>query len=257
MRTIGLLYPGTSAINDFDHLTEALAAHDVSLLVQETSVGVDAHEVGALLDLGSAERLGEAAARIAHRVDAITWACTSGSFVFGWEGAHQQVAQITERTGLPASSTSLAFMRACRAMNLRRVVVAASYPQEVAEHFVSFLRAAGVEITGFSSHDIHTAAEVGTLGHEEVAQIVSGVQDVTARDGAQAILVPDTAMHTLAHLEHLELVAGLPVLTANQVTVFDALGVLGLDLHLDGFGSLFASPGVDGGRVSGSAGGER
>jgi hypothetical protein len=35
---------------------------------------------------------------------------------------------------------------------------------------------------------------------------------------AEAILVPDTALHTVAWLEQLEAAAGKPVLTANQVT---------------------------------------
>ncbi|MGC0251355.1 maleate cis-trans isomerase family protein [Pseudactinotalea sp. Z1748] len=233
--TIGLLYPGDSAADDYVHLTEPLAAHGVQLLVEETSVGIDAHEVDALLDLGSSERLLEGAARIGHRVDALMWACTSGSFVFGWEGAHAQAAEIAERTGRPASSTSLAFVRACRALSVERVAVAASYPQDVAQHFTDFLRAGGIEVVGMSSHDIHTAAQVGTLGRDDVCAIVAGA----GRSGAEAVLVPDTAMHSLGWLPDLEHVAGTPVLTANQVTVFDGLGLLGLRPQLEGFGALF------------------
>lgn len=242
MPTIGLLYPGDSAADDFAHLTAPLAEYQVQLLVQQTEVGVDAHEVEALLDLGSAQRLEAGAAAIAGSVDVITWACTSGSFVFGWDGAHAQAAQITQATARPASSTSLAFVRACRALSLTRVAVAASYPRDVAEHFTAFLAAAGIEVASMSSHGIHTAAQVGTLAGDDVAALVAGA----GGQGAQAILVPDTAMHTLGHLEHLEQVAGVPVLTANQVTVFDALALLGLEIRLDGFGSLFARAHVDG-----------
>lgn len=236
MPTIGLLYPGDSAADDFEHLTRPLADHDVRLVVQQTEVGVDAHEVQALLDLGSAPRLLAGAEAIGDPLDAISWACTSGSFVFGWDGAHTQVADLCRATGLPASSTSLAFVRACRTLSLTRVSVAASYPQDVAEHFTAFLAAGGVEVVSMSSHGIHTAAQVGTLERGDVAALVAGA----GGHGGQAILVPDTAMHTLAHLEHLEQVAGVPVLTANQVTVFDALALIGMQFRLDGFGALFA-----------------
>jgi len=176
------------------------------------------------------------------------WACTSGSFVFGWEGAHAQVEALATGTGLPASSTSLAFVRAARALELSRVAVVASYPQDVAEEFTAFLAAGGIEVTSMSSHGIYTAAEVGMLGRDEVTALVAGAR---AEEGAQAVLVPDTAMHTLGWLEQMEQAAGMPVLTANQVTVFDALGLLGLDLNLDGFGTLFAAAGVHEGSTQG------
>src|SRR5690606_35152622 len=95
-------------------------------------------------------------------------------FVFGWDGASQQVAELSEATGLPASSTSIAFVNACRALDLGRVAVAASYPQDVAGHFVAFLRRGGIEVTAMGSHGIVTAAEVGALGREEVTAIVAG-----------------------------------------------------------------------------------
>ena len=44
---------------------------------------------------------------------------------------------------------------------------------------------------------------------------------------AEAILVPDTALHTVAWLEQLEAAVGKPVLTANQVTFWEALRLAG------------------------------
>ena len=44
---------------------------------------------------------------------------------------------------------------------------------------------------------------------------------------AEAVLVPDTAMHTLAIVDKLEAAVGKPVLTANQVTVWKGLDLLG------------------------------
>lgn len=237
MPTIGLLYPGHSAEDDYPEL-EARLDSDLHLPLVHTSVGEDAHRVDALLDLGGPDRLAEGARALVeqHSPDVVMWACTSGSFVFGWEGAHQQVAELQAVTGLPTSSTSLAFVAACQALGVRRVAVAASYPQDVAEHFVEFLGHGGVEVTAMGSHGIVTAAEVGRLGETEVVDIVRGA-DLSG--GAEAVLVPDTAMHTLAWLESLEHAAGLPVLTANQVTVWQGLSLLGEVPALDSLGTLF------------------
>lgn len=236
MPTVGLLYPGHSAEDDFPALQERWQ-DEIRLPLVHTSVGEDAHRVDALLDLGGPDRLAEGARTLLaeHRPDAILWACTSGSFVFGWEGAQQQVDRLAEVTGLPTSSTSLAFVNAARNLGLTRVCVAASYPQDVAEHFVAFLERGGIEVTSMGSHGIVTAAEVGTLGRDEVAAIVAGAD----RAGAQAVLVPDTAMHSLAWLDALEEVAGMPVLTANQVTVWEGLRLLGPITPRTGLGTLF------------------
>jgi maleate cis-trans isomerase len=240
MTTVGLLYPGYGAEDDFPALEGRLRAggHDVELPLVHTSVGEDAHRVDALLDLGGHERLVDGAGILAaeRRLDSLMWACTSGSFVFGWEGAHEQVERLVEATGLPTSSTSLAFVSACRALGLTRVSIAASYPEDVADHFHTFLRSGGVEVTSMGSHDIYTAAEVGTLGRDQVVAMVAGAD----RTGAQAVLVPDTAMHSLAWLPDLEAAAGMPVLTANQVTVFEGLRLVGPVPALPELGTLFA-----------------
>ena len=52
MVTVGLLYPGHSAEDDFPAL-EARTDGAVRLPVVITSVGEDAHQVDALLDLGA------------------------------------------------------------------------------------------------------------------------------------------------------------------------------------------------------------
>jgi maleate cis-trans isomerase len=238
MVTVGLLYPGHSAEDDYPAL-EARLDGAIKLPVVITSVGEDAHRVDALLDLGRAERLADGASELAAtQPDAVMWACTSGSFVFGPQGARNQASGVAAALGVPASSTSLAFVDALKALGVRRVAVAASYPEDVAKHFVRFLTAGGAEVVSMGSHGIITAAEVGTL---ETAQVIAMVKAADHPD-AEAVLVPDTAMHTLAIVDQLEAAIGKPVLTANQVTVWKGLHLLGPVPTLEGLGTLFAAP---------------
>jgi maleate cis-trans isomerase len=240
MPTVGLLYPGFSAEDDFPQLEQRMG-DDLRLPVVHTSVGEDAHRVDALLDLGAAGRLAEGAKTLLeeHRPDSIMWACTSGSFVFGWDGAHEQVRELQALTGVPTSSTSLAFVEACRALSIRRVSVAASYPQDVAEHFVTLLGRGGIAVTALGSHGIITAAEVGTLGYEQVEALATGAE---VSGGAEAVLIPDTAMHSLQWIDSLEAAVGLPVLTANQVTVWQGMRLLGDVPRYETLGTLFRTP---------------
>ena len=57
---------------------------------------------------------------------------------------------------------------------------------------------------------------------------------------AQAVLVPDTALHTVAWLTDLEERLGKPVLTANQVSVWEGLRLVGETAPRAGLGALFA-----------------
>jgi maleate cis-trans isomerase len=240
MVTVGLLYPGHSAEDDYPAL-EARLDGAVKLPVVITSVGEDAHRVDALLDLGRAERLAEGASQLAtSQPDAVMWACTSGSFVFGPEGARNQASGVAQALGVPASSTSLAFVDACKALDVRRVAVAASYPEDVAKHFVRFLTAGGVEVVAMGSHGIITAAEVGTLEPDQVVAMVKAAD----HPEAEAILVPDTAMHTLEIVDDLEAAVDKPVLTANQVTVWKGLQLIGPVPSLPGLGRLFSARGT-------------
>lgn len=252
MTAVGLLYPGESAADDYGHAEHMLATDPqgaVRFPIGVTSVGEDAHRVDALLDLGSAERLAQGADELLGRdrqgsgaddpIGALIWACTSGSFVFGLDGAREQVAQLVRHTGLPSSSTSLAFVNAARHLGVSRVAVAASYPSDVASCFTDLLGRCGITVTSLTSHGIETAAEVGTLGLDHVVAMVQR----TDRVDAEAVLVPDTAMHTLAGLQRLEQEAGMPVLTANQVTVWEGLRLLGRTTEAPGLGSLTAQGG--------------
>ncbi|GAU68043.1 putative decarboxylase [Streptomyces sp. NBRC 110611] len=242
MASVGFLYPGHSAEDDYPRL-EAILGGSVRLPLVHTDIGEDAHRVDALLEMGSAARLAAGVAELAGRgAEAVVWACTSASFVFGWEGAHEQVRELSVAAGRPASSTSFAFAHAVRALGVQRVAIAATYPEDVAEHFRAFLKSAGTEVVATRGSGIITAAEVGTWGRAEVLAL--------ARAGdhpdAEAVLLPDTALHTAAHLPALEAELGKPVLTANQVTVWEGLRLLDRTLSCPALGRLFARPAEDG-----------
>jgi maleate cis-trans isomerase len=197
----------------------------------------DAHTVSALRDMGAAELLEPGADELRTRqVAAVVWACTSGSFVYGWDGARAQARKLAERAGVPASSTSLGFVHAVREVGVQRVCIAATYPDDVAARFVDFLADAGVAVSDLSTSGIMTATEAGDMTVDDVLRMVSAAD---GRD-AEAVLVPDTALHTVELLPHLEQACGKPVLTANQVSMWEALRLAGRNDVEAPVGRLFA-----------------
>jgi maleate cis-trans isomerase len=237
-QAVGFLYPGFSAEDDYPRLERILsdAGADVRLPLVHTDIGEDAHRADALLEMGSAKRLAAKVEEVKEQgVQAVVWACTSASFVFGWDGAHEQVRELSATAGLPASSTSFAFARAVPALGAERVAIAATYPEDVGELFTAFLKAAGTEVVSMRGSGIITAAEVGTWGKDEVLALARGGD----HPEAQAVLLPDTALHTAAWIEDIEDALGKPVLTANQVTAWEGLRLLDVSVRCPALGALF------------------
>ena len=237
MRTlrIGILYPLHSAEDDFPRLAGALMPPAEVRIVHTESP--DLHRIEASRVTGSKKTLAAGAEALkVCRVDVCMWACTSGSFAFGVAGARRQVDEVAGLLGVPASSTSLAFLSAVRALGLKRVAVAATYPDDLAEAFRAFLEEEGVEVLHLGCLGIWTGGEVGRVEQEEVLRFALA----NDHPDAEAVLIPDTALHTAAILSELESRVGKTVLTANQVTVWEALRLAERLTPQSGLGRLLA-----------------
>src|SRR5581483_6876085 len=97
---IGFLYPGHSAEDDYPTAQTLLsegagpdAAPGPELRGVHTEMAVDAHRVAALREIGADRVLAEGVRELGP-VSSVIWACTSGSFVFGWDGASSQVGAL-------------------------------------------------------------------------------------------------------------------------------------------------------------------
>jgi maleate cis-trans isomerase len=235
MTALGFLYPGHSAEDDYPRI-EQLLGSDIRLDLVHTDLVEDAERADPRRRMGTPGRLasGVEALRLAG-AEAVVWASTSGSFEYGWEGAQEQIRSLAMAAGMPASSTSFAFVHAVREIGVRPVAVGAPYPDEVAELFADFLRAADITVTGVHASQAATAARAGDWGERELFDLARQAD----RADAQALLLPGTALHTAAHLPALEKELGKPVLTANQVTVWEALRLTDRRVNAPMLGSLF------------------
>ena len=109
---------------------------------------------------------------------------------------------------------------------------------EVAEQFVRFLEEAGIRTVSLSVGDATTGTEANRFTPREVGALVTQANCTEAG----VILVPDTAINTLDYLPDLEDACGKPVLTANQVTLWDVLRVADVLRPLPQLGKLLTSP---------------
>lgn len=229
----GVLYPAYSAEDDYPRLAAALKpAVDVRVVHTESP---NLHRIDETLVTGSREYLLAGAEELrSHHVDVCLWACTSASFAFGVEGARRQVRELAEALGVPSSSTSLAFLSACGALGLKRVSVASTYPDELSGAFRDFLETAGLAVVHMGSLGIRSGDESALIERDEVLRFARS----NDHPHAEAVLIPDTALHTAGFLCELETAVGKTVLTANQVTMWEALRLASRMTPQSGLGQL-------------------
>lgn len=233
----GFLYPGHAAEDDYPLLAE-LTGTRAELV--HTSIGEDAHTVEALSDMGSLPRLLEGAKILESRgVSSVMWSSTSASFVLGWGGAKRQAEALEDALGVPASTTAFAFVNAAKKLGVEKAAVAATYPENIARLFEKFMQIGGISVVRVGSRGIVTAAEVGTLGREAVIELAIENDD----ESADALLMPDTALHSAAWIEEIEDAMGKPVITANQATFWEAMRLAGDSRAREGMGALFRKSG--------------
>lgn len=232
---LGFLYPGHAAEDDYP-LLGTMVEPPAQVTLVHTDFFEDAHTVEALSEMGSIGRLSKGAEALAgSQIESVIWTSTSASFVLGLDGISKQIDALEKMLCVPASTTAMAFARAVKAIGAETVAIAATYPEEVAQRFRQFLNHFDISVVHHASRGIVTAAEVGTLGKDDV---INFALDNTRKD-ADVLLIPDTALHTAAWLTDLEKATGKPVLTANQVSFWEALRLCGKLTHQSGLGRLF------------------
>ncbi|GGZ57125.1 decarboxylase [Streptomyces inusitatus] len=235
MTTVGLLHPGHWAEDDYPRL-EVLLDSDIRLVV------VDAEPPDGSEASGAAGGDGRLAAGVEELrlagAESVVWTGVGGSPLQSPEEAHRQIRGLARAAGLPASSTSFGFVHAVRRLGAARVAVAAAHSGEATAHFTEFLRASGVEVATPPPSGGPRADEYSSWGRAELLELARAAD----RPGADVLLIPDPALHTVAHLPELEEAVGKPVLTAHQVTVWEGLRLADHRAWALRLGALFAKP---------------
>jgi maleate cis-trans isomerase len=90
-------------------------------------------------------------------------------------------------------------------------------------------------VTGVRAAGAASATEVGTWRQEDVLTLARAADDPEA----EAILLPDTALRTAGYVPLLEKSLSKPVLTANQVTAWEALRLTDRRVNAPELGTLF------------------
>lgn len=235
---LGILYPRGGSSAEYYQFAEHFNDNVRCYLIggMHAYGGNKTHYPDPLRAMGAVENLRYPARSMRPlKVHAAMWASTSASFIGGMKWSRDQAAGVAEIVGAPASNTALAFVDALLALSIDRVAILASYPQEVTEAFRAFLGEGGIKVGSY----LHLDADAGEDAYDMTEEFLFEKAMTLDLATASALLVPDTAMAAFGLMRRLETRLGIPVLTANQVTIWQALRLAGARVYTNDYGRLF------------------
>ncbi|MFB7636338.1 aspartate/glutamate racemase family protein [Streptomyces sp. NPDC056149] len=153
----------------------------------------------------------------------IAYACTSGSFVGGLAGERAMCAAITQAGEVPALTTSGAAIEALHEIGARRIAVVTPYTKSVTDSLEEFLGEAGVTVTGRAY--LGLTRHIWKVPYRDVVDMARAA----VIGAADALFISCTNLPTYDVIPQLEAELRMPVLSANQVTMWAALRAIGAE----------------------------
>ena len=174
-------------------------------------------------------------------VDVIVMGATAPSFLKGAGYDREVMARIEKATGKPATTTSTALLRALRFLDAKRIVLGSAYTDKVNAIAQGFLEANGLQVVAARGLGMVDNLAVGRLGPESAYELARDA----ARADADAVVLACTNWRSMDVIERLERELGKPVVSTTQVSVWDALRLIGYRGEISGYGRLLRTLGSE------------
>jgi maleate isomerase len=171
-------------------------------------------------------------------VDVIAYCCTVSGALRGLAGDRTFCRDMTDRWGIPVTSTMLAVTEALQHLELRRVVVTSPYPDDHHEAERIYLEQAGIEAIAMRGMGLETGPEFARVTPEEIFRFSLDAWD----DSADGLFISCMNFDAMPAVQALEDRLGKPVVTSHSATLWRALGLAGIETPIAGHGRLLAHP---------------
>lgn len=211
---LGLIVPSSNSTNEPEFarwLPDGVSLHTARMRLE----GVDAESLGAMAD--EIERCTDLLATA--DVDAIAYGCTTGSLVHGPGYDEEIEGRIESAADVPAVATAASVKRAFARLGLERLAITTPYVEDLNDREVEFLTDAGYEVVAMDGLGIDHNPGIGAQTPETAYRRARALPTADA-DG---VFISCTNYRTFEIVASLEADLGMPVVTSNQATLWDAL----------------------------------
>jgi len=169
-------------------------------------------------------------------LDVVGYASTTSAYAIGFDAEAAMVSRLSALLAVPVAATCASAVRALQVLGMERVALIG------APWFEAELNALGTAYFRGQGFDVVSSESAG-LPRDPDRIDPAAVHEWTSRhvaDGAQAVFIGGNGFRAAGAVDRLEEALGRPVLTANQVLLWNLLGNVGATFTVDGYGQLFA-----------------
>jgi maleate isomerase len=170
----------------------------------------------------------------------IAYGFFSSSYLLGPDGDRALQARLEKRSrGIPVVIPGLAALRALRALSVRRLALIDPpwFSAELNQMGAKYFRSQEIEIV----YSAPAAALPSSQHDQHPGRLYEFVREQVPAN-AEAVLTGGNGFRAVGAIEALEEDLGRPVLTANQVTFWNALRAAGVHAPVEHYGRIFAEP---------------
>jgi maleate isomerase len=239
-KRLGMITPSSNSV--LEPVTSAMLAGAPDITAhfsrfRVTEIALDAaalNQFDASVMLPAADLLADA------KVDAIAWNGTSASWL-GVGRDRSLCEAITARTGVPATTSTLACIDAARALRAKRVSLVSPYTDDVQRRIGDVWAAEGLAPHAERHLGLRDNYSFGEVAPATIADMIRAV----AAEGADAVVILCTNLDGAALAASLERELDIAVLDSVAVTLWRMLGLAGGDIGaLAQWGRIFQTSAI-------------
>jgi maleate isomerase len=170
-------------------------------------------------------------------LDAIVWNGTSGA----WNGTHadkELCEAITHRTGLPATTSTLAQLDLLGRHDIAKVALAVPYADDVTERIIAVYGAEGYETVSHANLGMTVGKDMANVPIANIRELIRAADSPQAT----AIIVVCTGLPAALIVEQLEAELGKPIFDSVAVTARRGMDLAGFEEPVPGWGAVMAGP---------------
>jgi maleate cis-trans isomerase len=178
----------------------------------------------AALELASAE------------VDVILQAGTAIAFFRGVGHDQELSRRITTVTGIKATTSLTAVVKALQTLGIKRPAIATSYLADIDARLVDVLNQSGFQVAAIRGMGLKKSIDMGKVLPDATYTLARDV--ARSAPDADGIFISCGNLRSFEAIEPLEKDTGLPVVTSNQAGLWQALRLAGVHQGLPHLGKL-------------------
>jgi maleate isomerase len=225
-RYLGLLVPSADPVVEQDfhaYLPDGVGAY-VARMSQGKDPKCSIEGIQRIRD--AAEQAAESLAEV--RPELVVFCGTSASFMHGVGTDHELSTNISVAAGgIPAINTTEAVVEGLKAFGANRIFMLTPYPEDYNVRGVRFFTDSGFEMAGYTTFNCQKSMDIPAVRPEQIVEKMREHGDIVR--SSDAVFMSCTALRALPIIEPLEKELGVPIVFANQATIWASLRHLGVD----------------------------